>query len=77
MLASLPNSLTRRGFAAKALIFTSPDGRTWEVHPAGPAGGYLLFEVGPNGAEQHDAIEGNYWLLDEIVDYLTAIAVKR
>lgn len=83
---TMPGDITRRsieaahacvrlGLTVSSIEVRTPDQRTWSIDPA-RRGGYRLFEIDPDGRqgpEEHDAIEGDHWPLDDLMDYLDAV----
>jgi len=77
--AEIAVALGRRGFTVTGVEFRTPDGRMWSAD-AQSDGGYRLFEIDPDGRhgpEEHDAVEGNTWTADELIDYLRAVGARR
>ncbi|HMN97412.1 MAG TPA: hypothetical protein PKC43_06350 [Phycisphaerales bacterium] len=79
-----------RGIEITSLELRTPDRRLWNLTsvPAGRGrrqegnwgsipgapGGYRLFELTPNGPEEHDCADGDIWLrIDDLLDYLEAV----
>lgn len=54
-----------------------PDG-SWGPVP-GPGGGFRLFEIDrdTDAPNEHDAINGDTWAADELVDYLRAVGQPK
>lgn len=66
-------------FALAAVELRSDDGRRWRVEmvPACP-GRFRLFDVGDAGLLcEHDAIDGDYWCVGDVLDYLRAVGARR
>ena len=74
----LAKTLAKSGFHIPAIEIHTPDGRTWNIATV-PAGRGRLFEIDrdTDAPNEHDAIDGDTWTADELVDYLRAVGQPK
>ena len=75
----LATALGCQDFTVASVEVHTPDGRTWAIDTTN-IGGFRLFEIdreNEDAPNEHDAIDGDTWTADELIDYLRAVGQPK